>query len=71
MSYSIRKILWVAVPMVFGFLIAQYLSGTWSSTCTIALFASCGIFVCLVIGKILRRIIYFPAKIIRKVLFRL
>lgn len=71
MNYSMRKIMWIAIPMVFGFLIAQYFSGVWSETHTIVLFASAAIFVCLVVGKFIRKIIYFPIRLIRKVLFRL
>lgn len=69
--YTIRKILWVAVPMVLGFLLAQYLSGVWSETYTIVLFVACGIFAGLIIGKAIRKIIYFPVKLIRKMVFHL
>ena len=71
MNRSIRNILWVAVPMAVGFLIAQYVAGVWSVTYTIAMFACIGIFLCLIVGKFIRKIIYFPINLIRKVLFRL
>lgn len=71
MSYSTRRILLIAIPMVFGFLIAQYLSGVWSETYTMALFVCAGLSACLIVGKFIRKIIYFPIKLIRRVLFRL
>ena len=71
MNRTMRRIFWILIPMVFGYLIAQYVGGQWTDTHAMVLIASIGIFLCLVVGKVVRKIIFFPINIIRRVLFRL
>ena len=71
MKRTMRRVLWVLIPIVVGYLIAQYLGGQWTETHAIALTICAVIFLCLAVGKFIRKIIYFPINLIRRVLFRL
>ena len=71
MKYIGRKILGTASTIAIGYLIAQYFAGVWTNTHLLALVTCVAILIMLFLGRVIRRIIFWPINLIRKVLFRI
>jgi uncharacterized membrane protein len=70
MKYYVRKIVCSLDLIVIGYLIKQYLIGNFTDI-HLALFIGCvALLIIMIAAKFLRRIIFWPIKMIKKIFFR-
>lgn len=68
MRFLMRKILWMLAFVVMSYMVFLFTTGQFQQEYMSVVMVCAGVIIVLAIGKLWRKILYFPIRLIRKVL---